>query len=75
MSTLSPFEAEKKLVRGIAVIPGAGGGIGAAFAKQAAHLGMPVYVTGRTIPNTTAVAKQIEESGGSTEAVQVDVSK
>ena len=75
MSIFPPSEAEKKLAGGVSVITGAGTGIGAGFAKRLSQLGMIVHVTGRSLSNITATADQIKESGGSAEALQVDVSK
>lgn len=59
-----PSDAEKKLAGGVAVITGAGAGIGAGFAKRVAGLGMIVYVTGRTLSNITKVANEINEADG-----------
>ena len=43
---MSPLtEAESKLAGGVAVITGAGAGIGSAFARRAGELGMTVIVT------------------------------
>jgi short-subunit dehydrogenase len=75
MSPFPPSEAEKKLAGGVAVITGAGAGIGAGFAKRLAMLGMTVYVAGRTLSTITATADQIKDPDGSAEIIQVDVSK
>ena len=67
--------AEQKLFGGVAVITGAGAGIGAAFARRAGRLGMMVYVTDISLESATCVSKSIQEQGGSAEAMQVDVSR
>jgi NAD(P)-dependent dehydrogenase (short-subunit alcohol dehydrogenase family) len=70
-----PTAAEKKLAGGVAVITGAGAGIGSGFARRAAKLGMTVYVTDVSLERAQAVAKHIMDVGGSAEALAVDVSK
>ncbi|KAH6682151.1 hypothetical protein F5X68DRAFT_137840 [Plectosphaerella plurivora] len=71
----SATEAEKKLAGGVAVITGAGAGIGSGFARRAGELGMTVYVTDISLERAESVAKLIRESGGAAEALQVDVSQ
>lgn len=71
---LSLTRAESKLAGGVAVITGAGAGIGAGFARRAGELGMIVYVTDISLDRAEATAKVIKETGGSAEALQVDVS-
>jgi NAD(P)-dependent dehydrogenase (short-subunit alcohol dehydrogenase family) len=67
--------AEQKLSGGVAVITGAGAGIGAAFARRAGELGMIVYVTDISLEKAQSVASYITDRGGSAEALQVDVSR
>jgi NAD(P)-dependent dehydrogenase (short-subunit alcohol dehydrogenase family) len=56
----------------IAVIYGAGGAIGGAVARAFASAGASVFLTGRTLTNTEAVAKDIVVAGGKAEAAEVD---
>ena len=56
----------------IAVIYGAGGAIGGAVARAFASEGASVFLTGRTLTNTEAVAKDIVVAGGRAEAAEVD---
>lgn len=72
---LPPTDAEKKLNGGVAVITGAGAGIGSGFARRAAQLGMTVYVTDVSLSSAESVAQEIRDAGGAAEALQVDVSK
>jgi NAD(P)-dependent dehydrogenase (short-subunit alcohol dehydrogenase family) len=56
----------------IAVIYGAGGGIGSAVARAFAREGAKVFVTGIHGAAVEAVAKDIGSAGGSAEAAEVD---
>ncbi len=56
----------------IAVIYGAGGGIGGAVARAFAREGAKVFLTGRLRPPVEAVAKDIVSAGGSAEGAEVD---
>lgn len=58
-----------------AVVFGAGPpeGIGAAVARRFAREGLHVFISGRNIEKVEQSAKQIRESGGSSEAIKVDV--
>ena len=56
----------------VAVIYGAGGGIGGAVARAFAREGATVYLTGHQLAPVEAVAKEIEFDGGSAEAAEVD---
>ena len=56
----------------VAVIYGAGGGIGGAVARAFASEGAVVFLTGRTLPPVELVAKEIEAAAGSAEAAVVD---
>lgn len=71
----APTEAEGKLAGGVAVITGAGAGIGSAFARRAGELGMTVIVTDLSSSRAEAVAKTINDAGGTAEPMAVDVSK
>src|SRR5262245_18633283 len=56
----------------IAVIYGAGGGIGGAVARAFARDGAKVFLTGLHRPPVEAVATDIVSAGGSAEAAEVD---
>jgi NAD(P)-dependent dehydrogenase (short-subunit alcohol dehydrogenase family) len=56
----------------VAVIYGAGGGIGGAVARAFAPEGANVFLTGRNLPPVQAVAKDIIAAGGSADAAEVD---
>ena len=56
----------------VAVIYGAGGAIGGAVARAFASEGASVFLTGRKLANTAAVAKDIVVAGGKAEAAEVD---
>ena len=56
----------------VAVIYGAGGGIGGAVARTFAKEGAKVFLTGLHVAAVEAVAKNIVASGGSAEAAEVD---
>lgn len=60
---------------GLAVITGAGAGIGAGIARRAGELGMSVVVTDVDADRARKVADQIIAAGGTAEALQVDVSR
>src|SRR5262249_17790964 len=56
----------------VAVIYGAGGGIGGAVARAFASEGANLFLTGRHRPPVEAVAKDIVSDGGSASAAEVD---
>ena len=56
----------------IAVVYGAGGGIGGAVARAFAREGARVFLTGRHRAKVEAVAKDIASAGGFAEAAEVD---
>ena len=58
----------------VALVTGAGRGIGKASACVLAKAGMHVFLLSRTVAEIENTQKQIEESGGSAEAVVCDVS-
>ena len=60
---------------GVAVITGAGSGIGSGLARRAAELGMTVVVADISEPRATAVTDEIRAKGGNAEAILLDVSK
>jgi NAD(P)-dependent dehydrogenase (short-subunit alcohol dehydrogenase family) len=56
----------------VAVIYGAGGGIGGAVARAFAREGAKVFLTGRHRASVDVVAKEVVSAGGSAEAAEVD---
>ncbi len=56
----------------VAVIYGAGGGIGGAVARAFASDGANVFLTGRNLAPVEIVAKEIVSAGGTAEAAEVD---
>ena len=56
----------------VAVIYGAGGGIGSAVARAFARAGAELFLTGRQRAPVEVVAKEIVTAGGSAEAAEVD---
>src|SRR5205814_2867398 len=56
----------------VAVIYGAGGGIGSAVARAFAHEGAKLFLAGRHLAPVEAVAKEVVSAGGSAEAAEVD---
>ena len=56
----------------VAVIYGAGGAIGGAVARAFAAEGARLFLTGRTLAPVELVAKEIEATGGTAEAAEVD---
>jgi NAD(P)-dependent dehydrogenase (short-subunit alcohol dehydrogenase family) len=56
----------------VAVIYGAGGGIGGAVARAFASEGAKLFLTGHKLASVEAVAKEIVAAGGSAEAAEVD---
>lgn len=60
---------------GVAVITGAGAGIGSGLARRAAEIGMTVLVTDISEERAERVADEIRRAGGRAEAEVVDVSR
>jgi NAD(P)-dependent dehydrogenase (short-subunit alcohol dehydrogenase family) len=56
----------------VAVIYGAGGGIGGAVARAFAREGARLFLTGRNLPSVEIAAKEIVAEGGSADAAEVD---
>jgi NAD(P)-dependent dehydrogenase (short-subunit alcohol dehydrogenase family) len=56
----------------VAVVYGAGGGIGGAVARVFAREGARVFLTGHNLAPVEAVAKDIVSAGGSAQAAEVD---
>lgn len=67
--------AAELFASGVAVITGAGAGIGAGLARRAGELGMTVVVTDIDLDRARTVAGEIVAAGGSAEAIKVDVSR
>ncbi|KAG5762445.1 hypothetical protein H9Q72_009446 [Fusarium xylarioides] len=66
---------EKAFGSGVAVITGAGGGLGSGLARRIALLGMTVIVADIDFKRAEEVASDIKASGGKAEARAVDVSR
>lgn len=60
---------------GVAVITGAGSGIGAGLARRAGQIGMKVVVADISQASAEQVASEIRQSGGEALAIVVDVSQ
>jgi NAD(P)-dependent dehydrogenase (short-subunit alcohol dehydrogenase family) len=56
----------------VAVIYGAGGGIGGAVARAFAREGANLFLTGRDLAPVEVVAKEVVAAGGSADAAEVD---
>ena len=67
------MDSEHPLEGQVAVVTGAGRGIGAAIARKLASLGAGVVLCGRTRSALEATAKAIAEHGGKSEVVPCDV--
>ncbi len=57
----------------VAVVTGAGRGIGAAIARRLAALGASVVLCGRTLSHLQAVAEAISKAGGKSDVIECDV--
>lgn len=68
-------EQEAKFAGGVAIITGAGSGIGMGLAKRAGAIGMTVIVADVAGDRAEAVAGEIRALGGAAEAMRVDVSR
>jgi NAD(P)-dependent dehydrogenase (short-subunit alcohol dehydrogenase family) len=67
------MSAEKPLAGKVAIVTGAGGGIGRAIAVAYANAGAKVVVASRTPSTVAAVADEIKKSGGEALGVPCDV--
>lgn len=67
MDTTPPLSGQ------VAVITGAGRGIGAAIARQLARLGATAVLCGRTKSTLDETARSIHDAGGKTEVIPCDV--
>jgi NAD(P)-dependent dehydrogenase (short-subunit alcohol dehydrogenase family) len=72
VTTQAQKEPKIMLKDKVAVIYGAGGGIGGAVARAFASERANVFLTGHNRPPVEAVAKDIVAAGGSAEAAEVD---
>ena len=66
---------QEKFAGGVAVVTGAGAGIGMGFARRFAEVGMTVIVTDIAAERAEKVAGEIRDRGGKAEAMVVDVSR
>src|SRR5438552_11930676 len=73
MTGADPMTAKQPLSNHVALVTGAGRGIGAAISKQLAHLGATVVLCARTQKTLDSVAAAISEQGGKPEARVCDV--
>jgi len=69
----SPVNATLPIAGQVAVVTGAGRGIGAAIARELSSLGATVVLCGRTIPALESTAGVIVEAGGKCDVVPCDV--
>jgi 3-oxoacyl-[acyl-carrier protein] reductase len=67
------MSTDRHLAGQIAVITGAGRGIGAAIARELSNLGATTVLCGRTISSLESTAQAIVKSGGKAEAAVCDV--
>jgi NAD(P)-dependent dehydrogenase (short-subunit alcohol dehydrogenase family) len=73
MAFTTPRSSEDHPQERVAVITGAGSGIGAAVAERLAKLGWRVVLGGRNAENLASVAARIRQAGGRADAVPADV--
>ena len=67
------MDTRHPLVGQVAVVTGAGRGIGAAIARRLAALGAASVLLGRTPSSLEETARAIADSGGKTEVIPCDV--
>ncbi|KAK2689093.1 hypothetical protein QWA68_011728 [Fusarium oxysporum] len=72
---MAPQSSEKAFSRGVAVITGAGGGLGSGLARHIASFGMTVIIADIDLKRAEEVASDIRTSSGKAEARAVDVSR
>jgi 3-oxoacyl-[acyl-carrier protein] reductase len=75
MKTNTTSEASRPSNGQVAVITGAGRGIGAGIAHKLARLGVTVVLCGRSRPALESTAKAIVQQGGKAESLLCDVTK
>ena len=68
------MDTDRALFGQVAIITGAGRGIGAAIARKLASLGATAVLLGRTRSHLETTAKAIAEAKGKAEVVPCDVS-
>lgn len=73
MTTSSNIDPAKPLSGQVAIITGAGRGIGAAIARKLAKLGATAVLCGRTQSTLDSTAQTILETGGKAEVIPCDV--
>src|SRR6202140_1929196 len=67
------MDTEQPLAGQVAIVTGAGRGIGAAIARKLARLGAIAVLCGRTKATLDATAQAILDAGGKTEVIPCDV--
>jgi len=67
------MDTKQPLAGQVAVVTGAGRGIGAAIARKLAHLGATAVLCGRTKSTLDETARAIVDAGGKTEVIPCDV--
>ncbi|KAF5603838.1 20beta-hydroxysteroid dehydrogenase [Fusarium pseudocircinatum] len=72
---MTPQTAEKAFSSGVAVITGAGGGLGSGLARHIASFGMAVIIADIDLKRAEEVASDIKAANGKAEARGVDVSR
>jgi NAD(P)-dependent dehydrogenase (short-subunit alcohol dehydrogenase family) len=72
---MSPQSPEKAFSNGVAVITGAGGGLGSGLARHIASFGMTVIIADIDLKRAEEVASGIKAANGKAEAKAVDVSR
>ncbi|KAF5561450.1 sterigmatocystin biosynthesis monooxygenase stcW [Fusarium phyllophilum] len=75
ITTMTSQTPEEAFSSGVAVITGAGGGLGSGLARRIASFGMTVIVADIDFKRAEEVASGIKASGGKGEARAVDVSR
>jgi 3-oxoacyl-[acyl-carrier protein] reductase len=71
---MSPSDSTHPLKGQVAVVTGAGRGIGAAIARELSNLGVTTVLCGRTVATLESTAKTIAQGGAKCEVVPCDVS-
>jgi 3-oxoacyl-[acyl-carrier protein] reductase len=67
------MDTEQPLAGQVAIVTGAGRGIGAAIARKIARIGATVVLCGRTQSTLDSTARTILDAGGKTEVIPCDV--